>query len=402
MENIARLADGRRPYLFLLWNSLVAFSVGWFNTIAIEQTSAVQTTDVADDKVLVLNAEGTLREQRAVGLQPVLYAPVELDSLLAGKTYRLRIKVLNPTATTLRFTELNSTCGCANVTADGNQVPAFGTMLVQMDLKVPTPANGSGGATRVQVGAAFTSVDPTDVGFRLVVTYKVRDAFCFGVERVEIEIPPDEPLVLAKVPVVIIPPLTIADMDVIATDNLRDFSATLLTDELDSSQAYVELNVPRASIGRSGVVGELILKRRDSEQVAGVMVRIHHRPNIAIRPESIRLSRDNKSQPFTASAILRVGLKDAWPPNQLGEQAEHGGELPARADLPDPEVALSINARPARVVISKLGNSGYYRVSIRYDGPLDNDAGDTLQARWKILYDGVEHSIQAQVFVPEN
>jgi hypothetical protein len=132
------------------------------------------------------------------------------------------------------------------------------------------------------------------------------------------------------------------------------------------------------------------------------MVRIHHRPNIAIRPESIRLSRDNKSQPFTASAILRVGLKDAWPPNQLGEQAEQGGELPARADLPDPEVALSINARPARVVISKLGNSGYYRVAIRYDGPLDNDAGDTLQARWKILYDGVEHSIQAQVFVPEN
>jgi hypothetical protein len=386
-------------FLACVWISLAIYA-SWNGSRASAQGSA----PASNSEITIIDVAATLREQRGVGLSAFLYAPVELEALEAGKTYRLRIKVLNPSEVPIRFKEFSATCGCAKVTAEDNQIAAFGSGQVQMDLKVPSPANGSQAATRVQVSASFTSPDPTDVGFKVIVTYEVSNSFCFGTDRVEIEIPEKESVVVTKVPVVITAPLTIDKLELITTENLRDFSAKLVHDnDSDVPHSYVELKIPRVSVGRSGVVGELILKRPDTDQVAGMMVRVRHQENVAIRPESIRLSRDNDSKAYMATAVLRVGLAPdavSADKNNPPTQDDKGSNIEKPSMPAMPEVALSINGIPAKVEVKQIGGGGFYRVTVRFDGTLDVGADDTLEVRWRILYDGRESVIQSHAFVP--
>jgi hypothetical protein len=394
-----RFTQANRPltWMVYLWVSM-AISSSWTSFTV----SAQGPERVVEGEMTIVDVATTLREQRGAGLKVFLFAPVELEALEAGKTYRLRIKVLNPSEAPIRFTEFSATCGCAKVTTDGNEIAGFGTGLVQMDLKVPAPSNGSEAATRVQVGASFTSPNPTDLGFKVVVTYKVSNSFCFGTDRVEIEVPAKESVVVAKVPVVVIAPLTINELELIATENLRDFSATLVHDE-ELSQAYVELKIPRVVVGRSGVVGELILKRPETNQVSGLMVRVRHQESVSIRPESIRLSRDNESKPYVATAVLRVGLLGgaiSTAQTESRRQDDKSSNREHRSQSVAPEVALSINGIPARVDVKQIGEGGFYRVTVHFDGTLEVGADDTLEVRWRIVYDGRESVIESHAFVP--
>jgi len=369
---------------------------------AASESGESQVNSTFDDTMTIIDCEAKIREQRGAGIDSFLYARVELQALEAAKKYRLRVKVHNPTGDTIRFSDISATCGCAKVVAERNEIPAFGSVQVVMDLKVPNDVQGVREVARGQVGANFFSPGSGDSGFRMIVAYDLSSSFRFASDRVHIEIPENEKIVMAKVPVLITPPLTVDQLELQENHNLRDFSVKLIKDDPESTTPYVELIIPRLSVGRSGIVGDLILSRPGTDHVTGTVISVRHQENVSLRPESLRLWRVNQSKPFEATAMLRVSL-----PADVSESTEglpaiedtDGSDSERKRSPPPPEVELLIGGNPARVQVQRLGRGGFYRVSVRYDGPLEI-ADDTMEVRWRIVFDGRERVIDSHAFVP--
>jgi hypothetical protein len=287
--------------------------------------------------------------------------------------------------------------------ADGNEIPPFGAGQIVMDLQVPNASQGSADYARVQVGVNFFSPGLEASGFKLIVSYDLSGSFRFANDRTIIEIPENEKLVVSKVPILITPPMTSDQLELKVSPNLRDFSVKIVKDDLESTLPYVALTIPRHSVDRSGIVGELILRRPDVSHVAGTMINVRHQENLTLRPESLRLSRDNESKPYEATAMLRISLPADV--SKVAEQPPTAGDLSSpehekQSSPASPEVELLIGGRSARVQVQRLGKGSFYRVNVRYDGPLDMGDDETLSVRWRILFDGRERVIDSQAFVP--
>jgi hypothetical protein len=289
------------------------------------------------------------------------------------------------------------------VKIEGDEIPPFDESLVQMDLKVPNPTNGGQEFLRGQVGVKFTSPDPTDVGYSLIVNYSVGNSFAFRIDRVEVEIPDKENVVVKKVPILLTPPMTFDQLELKTTENLRDFSAKLVNGDSDSPQPYVELKIAKAAVPRGGIVGELILTRKGVEHVTGIMVRVQHQTAIVLRPESIRLVRDNDSKPFVATAILRMGNEDNGVPsddNRSDVRDQNQTTEEKQKPIAAPIVELMIGGNAAKVDVKKIGNGRVYRVTVHYEGPLDASDEDNLKVLWRVNYAGQEYVIESHAFVP--
>jgi len=66
-----------------------------------------------------------------------------------------------------------------------------------------------------------------------------------------------------------------------------------------------------------------------------------------------------------------------------------------------PEVELTIGGHPARVQVRRLGGGGIFRLTVHFDGPVEVGVDDTLEVRWRIVFDGRERVIKSHAFVPK-
>jgi hypothetical protein len=361
-----------------------------------------QASEKSDEPTETIDCDATLKIQRG-GPSNFKYASVELNPLEAGKKYRLRINVVNPTDEVIEFSNVTATCGCAKIIAETNEIAPFGAIQVLMDLNVPNLQQGSQNIGKVQVGASFLSPGVENQGFQLIVSYELSGWFRFDSDRTRIEISGKEPIVEAKVPIVLSPPLTIEQLEITETANLRDFNPTIVANDPESASPYVKLAIPIRSVGRSGIVGELVLRRPGTNHVAGTIVNVMHQQEFTLRPESIRLARVKETESFEANAILRVRstAEHADSPDLPKVLQEGNGEESERKRQPTPPVVeLTIGGKSARVQLKQLGEGGVYRVTIRYDGLPEVGADDTLEVRWRIVHEGREQMIDSRAFLP--
>jgi len=399
-ERLTHKSRGTRTFVLML---VLVFLIHSSSFFAQAHAQAHAQAQGAGQDPQEINCEAMIREQRSMETQPFFFAVAELEQLEAGQTYRLNIVVRNPADLAIRFSEFSASCGCAKVKIHGEQIPPFGESLVQMDLKVPNPTNGGQEFLRGQVGVKFTSPDPTDVGFSLTVNYSVGNSFAFRVDRVDVEIPGKEQVIVKKVPILLTPPMTFDQLELKTTENLRDFSAKLVNGDSDLPLPYAELKIAKAAVPRGGIVGELILMRKGAEHVTGIMVRVQHQMAVVLRPESIRLVRDNDSKPFVATAVLRVGNEDNGLPSD--DKRSAGGDQNQSTEekqkpIAAPIVELMIGGNAAKVDVKKIGNGRVYRVTVHYEGPLDASDKDNLKVLWRVNYAGQEYVIESHAFVP--
>jgi len=65
-----------------------------------------------------------------------------------------------------------------------------------------------------------------------------------------------------------------------------------------------------------------------------------------------------------------------------------------------PLVELTIGGENASVLLKPLGKSGIYRINIHYDKKFDQHAQETIDVRWRIVFNGVERVIDSHAFLP--
>lgn len=231
-----------------------------------------------------------------------LAADMTLPPLEGGKTYRLNVTMANPYDEPIEFSTVSVSCGCAKFETKTNEIPALGSSTFVIHLDVPNQVYQGRSAQMIR----FSGVDPSDQVLACRLEYEVNNVFSFAHERADVEISESEEVVVSKLPILLVPPMTLDKLEVGASENLRDVAIRLIGDDPVSAVPYVQIEVARQAIRRHGIVGDVLLRRPGTDHESRMVVSIKHQARFTLRPESLRLTRDDRSKPYEAMAMLRI------------------------------------------------------------------------------------------------
>jgi hypothetical protein len=398
--------------------SLVCFLVGWIGSGSLmcrpallpaqsEQGSVAKPTESglkprnrADD-VIPVDCKATIERRVSATAKYRVVAEIDLGALVAMQKYRVNITLLNPYDTPIEFSAIDLSCGCGKFEAKSKEIRPLSSAEFTLHLDVPNHVTD--GASRATARFVPVGSDP-EPALLLSISYGVNGAFGFEREREIVELPKSEKIVVAKVPIVVVPPLTIDKLTLESTDGLRDMTIQLVADDPDSLVPYVKIEAPRQAVPRYGLTGEVLLKRIGTDRVVGLIISFKHQEDFSIRPESLRLSRDNHSKPFEATTFLRVYASEEKK-LELEEKAEQRVTEPKeggkKVSTATPQVGLTVGGVPARVEMKRMGHSGIYRLTIRHDGPLEADSDGNVELRWQVILNGEERVIESHAFLSD-
>ncbi|MBL8889849.1 MAG: hypothetical protein JNL67_07700 [Planctomycetaceae bacterium] len=318
---------------------------------------------------------------------------VKAPILEGSRKYKLSIAIVNPFDEPIEYSEVSLTCGCAKFEVDGKEIPALGTANFVMHLDVPNHVGMPLGRVTANFLGAGGRAKPV---LRLAVTYQLHGVFGFHSDREIVEIPKNEPIATIKLPVIVVEPMTLDRLELKFSDNLRDCQIEVVSDDPDVATPYVKIQVPKRLVPRHGMAAEVGFIVKGTKHVAGVIVSIKHQETFSIRPESLRLSRDNHSKPYHANAMLRVSLPTTSiedPESKLKGGEEKLNEVPG--------VALTIGGRPARVSVQPMGRNGLFRLMMQHDGPFQPNSDGTVEVRWKVEFRGEVYEVESHGFISE-
>lgn len=335
--------------------------------------------------------ECSARLQTEIGLdnKPYFIAPISLEPLEAGKKYQLNITLVNPTNEAISYSKIRVDCACAKFETSVDEIPPLGKSNFKMRLTAQNSISDRGFVT----SAKYVGRETGQVIIRMDISYQLKGVFGFLGERHSIEIQPSEQFSVSKIPVVIMPPLSIEQLKLNVSQNLRDVDAKLIGDPDNSSLAYVEITAPREVVAKGTVMGDIELQRSGTDFRSRAVVSLTQNQRVTVSPESIRFVRDNSTKPFRATATLRIG-KSAKVSDVVG--ADPTEKKAARI----PKVGLKVGDTAAKLILRQMGSTGIYRIEIEYDGVVELDDSGKVEAKWGISIDGEEHVVSSYAFFP--
>jgi hypothetical protein len=365
-------------------------------TVPQENIASNLDSNSSDEKsdVIAVNCVGRIERQLDKQSNPVYVVDVSGLTLEGAKKYRLNLKIVNPYDEVIQFSYVGLTCGCAKFETAAKEFPALGAADFVLDIDVPNQTKLLFGRVTASFYSHVSEVTPV---LRMDVSYTLNGVFGFHGDRAVIEVPPDQAVVSARFPVILVPPITLDKLELEYSENIRDFGIRIISDDPESEVPYIRIDVARQAVPRQGMTGEFGLRRIGSEKKSGVIVSFKHQEEFSIRPESLRLTRENHSKPFRAVAMLRV--RESQPELTAGSD-EITKKDHSKVSAMAPEVTLAVDGRPARVHVQSLGRSGLYRLTIEHDGPLEAGAEGKVNVRWKLRMNGQEHEIESHAFLP--
>ncbi len=303
------------------------------------------------------------------------YAELQLGSLEARKKYRLHLKVLNPSDTPIAFSRVERNCTCLKFETNVKEIPAEGSADFVIWIDPSTKQDG----VRVYSGAKFVDKDTKETVLSLSIRYELNNMFSIKAQQVVLEFPEHETSLTGQVPVLIIKPLTLEQLELEMSDNLRDLA---ITTEATEDVAMINIAATRRNIANGPISGEVALRRRDTTDKSSFTLVVRKQESLTVSPESIRLERIQDSDSYRSAAIFRVRA------NQADAEAK-----PAR-----PHIELWIDGRQAAVETKPLGKSGIFRVNVKVNGPLELQPNGTVPAKWLLKLNEAERVIETYGF----
>jgi hypothetical protein len=344
--------------------------------------------ETADDTWTEIHCRTTLQYEIGPNGNQNFFAPLELDRLEAGKRYKLLITTANPTNSAVYYSRIRVDCACAKIETSIDEIPALGEAQFSMYL---TPSNIISDRP-IATSARFVDHESGQLRIRLQVLYHLSGVFGFNADRFTLEIPSGEKLIVGKLPVVVQPPVTLDQLELKLSDNLRDSTIVLRANPDNERLAYIEVTASRDLVAAGNVLGEIVLEKQRGDARSVAILSIQQEQRLSVFPESVRLVRENSNKPFVANATVRVAKART-------SLTDRDGELPSN-DQVAPRIELYIDGNPARLNITPLGKTGIYRVKIAYDGPLEVNSEGNVEANWGISYNGENRIIKSYAFSP--
>jgi len=314
-------------------------------------------------------------------------APIELPSLEGGKKYKLRILAHNPTDRSIFFSRIIAECTCAKFETDIDSIRPHDSGVFFMYLDAPA-FGGRGVAT---TGAKFLDTESQTVVMRLNVKYELNNVFSLPGRRLSIEVSDELNEVTQRIPITIVPPLKLEDLEVKVDDSLKDMSVRLIEKE---QLPYLEIMVPKQIVTRKGMFGQIYLQRKESSQSFVFVVDVKRQEKITVSPESLRFtSIPNEPGRYEATAMLRIVSSTKVGKIPEG-QLEHDGNEPEV--IAAPEISIKVGEESAKVTLKPLGKRGLFRVRIVSEHT--SEVEENLPVIWLLKHGKEERKIESLAF----
>ncbi len=301
-------------------------------------------------------------------LHQVHSAKVEIPSLEAGKRYRLVLQLINPDDHGISFDRVELQCSCMKLKVKDKVVPANGGVgELEFLIDAPTRAKKSS----VVYMARFVQKGATSPVMILNLHFELNNMFSVLEDHVQLNFLPGQTELEVKVPVVLVAPVNLGQLELVASEKVRDLGMELVENE---DGAFVRVIVNRKNLIDNSLSGEIAVRRRGTEDTDGFLLTSRVSSSIEVSPASIRLARDVTApdSEFVGSAVVRVA-----------------GLATDQEESRTPEVELWVNGKMAIVEMKRLGQSNVYRLRVRVAELEKPQRDGSVEIKW-VLSDGKE------------
>lgn len=349
----------------LLWTSVSDFAVGQEDLAKETKTQKKDSSAKTGPPVIKIERDVVLRKFG----KSEHFAKMDLGTLSPGKDYELSFSLANHSDTEVSFDSVNLACNCVKFETKSGTIPAGG----ESNFKILLSAPKRSGQTDMSTFVNFVSQDPSRPVIRLTILYQLNNMFNISTERVTLVVNEAEKVVSEKVPVLVVPPLKVADLQLAVSENLRDLPINLVVVE---GQVFIEVSASAESIPRGGISGEVALRQVGSKDADGFVLTVLERESLSISPESLRFI--SKNGVWKTKAVLKI---------QPDKDAEK--ERPAK-----PIVRVFVGEKEAKVTLKELGKSGIFKMDIEIEAPEDLTS-ESISAKWSIECNGERREVTA-------
>lgn len=377
--------SGWSPIVFglgLLFSSVSYSQVQPANSTAVSQSDAEKPAE--EVKEMVVNSTLEYRSDNG----GYFFAPIEISSLEGGKKYKLKIIAYNPTDQLIEFSKVVTDCSCAKFEASVDEILPHSAATFYMQIDAPT----IGGENKVSTAAQFVGIDTRRTVLRFQVQYSLNRVFSLPSNRFTIEIPDNSGIVNERIPIFLVAPLGIKDLELQVGENLRDFSVKFVEVE---GKPFVSISVPELAVATGGVLGELAIRTRGADKAWSLLLEVRRQQRIQVTPESLRFTaRKDDNTRYEATALVRVKvLLDSVEKNNTD------GKVSEKPDVvPLPEVSVLVDDKPGEVIVRRLGGAGLFRVTVRIERDSTVELKEDTKIKWLIQHSGEERVVLSTAF----
>jgi len=345
----------------------------------IQQVAKAQVADekvAAGDDVHELVGVVTLSYSDRLDLH---HAKVQLPSLEAGKRYRLALQVINPSEKEVSFYGVEFQNIFTKLETKINIIPQGGAEELVFLIDVPKRSKQA----KVFNQARFLHRGARHPSMQLDLHYELNNMFSVAESLVNLELAPGQADAHALVPVLLIPPVTADQLELVASEKLRDLEIKLI-DNVDGT--FISVLANRQNLSGGAISGEVAVRRKGTEDSDGFLLTARSRSALEMNPKSLRLVRGegNLASKYVGNAVLRVSR----------ESEEISSDL-------QPEVTLEIAGRKASVELRRLGKSHVYRLRIVIDAQEVSTETQPVEIRWRMALGEDARQIRSHAYLPQ-
>jgi hypothetical protein len=352
------------------------------NSTAVSQSDPERLPENA--KEIVVNSTLEYRSDNG----GYFFAPIEISSLEGGKKYKLKIIAYNPTDQIIEFSKVVTDCSCAKFEASADKILPHNSAIFYMQIDAPT----IGAESKVSTTAQFVGIDTKRTVLRFQVQYSLNRVFSLPSNRFTIEVPDNLEIVNERIPIYLVAPLSIHDLELQIGESLRDFSTEFVVFD---GKPYISISVPKLAVANGGVLGELAIKTRGADKAWSLLVEVRRQQRIQVTPESLRFTpgKDDNTR-YEATALVRVKV----PPKNVEKNNIDGKANETPVVVPLPEVSVLVNDEPAEVIVKRLGGAGLFRVTVQIECESTVEFREDTKIKWLIQHSGEERVILSTAF----
>gem|GEM_PF-2796331 len=291
---------------------------------AIQSPASPSPVDTIQAEVIKVNTSFQTTEKQ---FAPVT-ASVNLGALPAGRDYEVHLFVRNESGGDVVFHRVDGICESAKMQLGGNVFPAGSTSELVLHLKTPTSQRSND----IPIWFRLLDGNGKDVAAIRVNATLAGNLALAAISTVLVV--PESGLATLSIPVISSDLIRPEDLQPVLSDDLRDFTATLVRDDdggmllqvtlagkmvLDGTSGTIQVNDPGS--GKSTTMDLLVSKAQP----------------ITISPVLIRFREDQESTEHSvANVLIRINMPpagDGGPPSGLERMTVKLGGEPVKVDL---------------------------------------------------------------------
>lgn len=291
-----------------------------------------------------------------------LYARTNLGLLKSEAKINATLELKNNSSVLIPIRKMETTCNCVRVRSEANNIPANGSISLEMSLDVP---KDSMEATKTLL---FSIFQDDEHSITVILKYSVAGLVSFKTAHTHLS----SANLGAKVhdfriPILVTAPVDVTKLQVIPSDSLLGLSSTV--HQKDGEQ-WIECKIGLDSEKPISKVGHVTLKDPTSGRIADITLIIEAAASVSFAPTVLRFEpeltaeKDSRGTWYSARTIVRID----------------SSVLEFRKDDPKTEMPVDFEWKTKEGTVThtqKRIAAGVYRVELRWRaGKFDKDGNE--------------------------